>query len=299
MWGTLCLLEVEVTCATRQGAGIDEPLASVTGVGTAFFEADGLGSITSLSGASGVTDTYTYKPFGITTATGSNPNRFRFTGREWDQETGLYYYRARYYDAFVGRFINEDPARVGVNFNGYVHNNPLNARDPSGLWDSYTHHALIWNALYPCGVDPSVIWALQVVSDVFDEQTGLWPWDAPKHGMAAPGQDPAEALLETETFVSDQLGNAQSAYGNGGWWYQPFGQAIHTMMDTTSPAHRKDGMPLTWPELPNALFHGDVPFLSQETWAHMTPELMQLNITNIQNAYEQVTGEALPCDCKQ
>jgi len=118
-----------------QGSGIDEPLASVTGLGAAFFEADGLGSVTSLSGASGVTDTYTYKPFGITTANGSNPNRFRFTGREWDQEAGLYYYRARYYDPAVGRFISEDPIAFegGVDFYAYVQNNAANYADPFGL----------------------------------------------------------------------------------------------------------------------------------------------------------------------
>ena len=118
-----------------QGAGIDQPLASVTELGNAFFEADGLGSITSLSGASGATDTYTYKPFGLTTATGSNPNRFRYTGREWDQETGLYYYRARYYDPTAGRFITEDPIRYrgGINFYRYVSNNPAFSKDPYGL----------------------------------------------------------------------------------------------------------------------------------------------------------------------
>src|ERR671930_204068 len=41
----------------------------------------------------------------ITTTTGSNLNRFRFTGREWDSETNLYYYRARYYDSAVGRSL--------------------------------------------------------------------------------------------------------------------------------------------------------------------------------------------------
>ena len=123
-----------VVASYTQGAGIDEPLASVTGTGTVFFEADGLGSITSLSSATGVTDTYTYKPFGITTATGSNPNRFRFTGREWDQETGLYYYRARYYDPNIGRFLSEDPIGLqgGMNVYGYVAGRPLNWVDPSG-----------------------------------------------------------------------------------------------------------------------------------------------------------------------
>ena len=53
--------------------------------------------------------------------------------RENDQ-TGLYFYRARYYDPTTGRFVSEDPIRfnAGVNFYSYVHNNPLGFRDPSG-----------------------------------------------------------------------------------------------------------------------------------------------------------------------
>jgi len=125
-----------VLASHTQGSGIDEPLASVSGAGTAFYEADGLGSVSSLSSASGITDTYTYKPFGITTATGSNPNRFRFTGREWDQETGFYYYRARYYDPNAGRFLSEDPIafKGGINFYRYVRNSASNLSDPSGLY---------------------------------------------------------------------------------------------------------------------------------------------------------------------
>jgi RHS repeat-associated protein len=62
-------------------------------------------------------------------------NSFRYTGREWDQETGLYYYRARYYDPSIGRFISEDPAgyNAGMNVYRYVRNNPLLFVDPLGL----------------------------------------------------------------------------------------------------------------------------------------------------------------------
>lgn len=91
--------------------------AGVVAAGTLFFEADGLNSVTSLSGTSGLTDTYTYTTFGATTATGTNGNRFRYTGREWDQETGLYYYRARYYAPELGRFITEDPMGAGGGIN--------------------------------------------------------------------------------------------------------------------------------------------------------------------------------------
>lgn len=58
------------------------------------------------------------------------------TGREWDKETGLYYYRARYYDPMEGRFISKDPIgfRGGdANLYGYVRNNPTNLTDPSGM----------------------------------------------------------------------------------------------------------------------------------------------------------------------
>ena len=50
-------------------------------------------------------------------------------------ETGLRYYRARYYDAAVGRFVGEDPLRfkAGTNFYDYVVNNPLRYRDSSGM----------------------------------------------------------------------------------------------------------------------------------------------------------------------
>jgi uncharacterized protein RhaS with RHS repeats len=51
-----------------------------------------------------------YDSFGnITSQTNANVDfRFGYTGREFDEETGLYYYRARYYDASIGRFISED-----------------------------------------------------------------------------------------------------------------------------------------------------------------------------------------------
>jgi RHS repeat-associated protein len=294
-----------------QGAGIDEPLASSTGLGTAFFEADGLGSVTSLSGATGITDTYTYKPFGITTATGSNPNRFRFTGREWDSETNLYYYRARYYDPSTGRFISEDPARSTSNFYPYTRNNPVNRTDPLGLWDTYTHHALIWNALKGCGVSNEDIWQIQEESDFADL---IWqlPGDAYKHSMKAPWQSSADAIQQSDSWVQDNLNSAASMYQTYGdtasvsnptsTWTTPFGDALHTIMDSTSPMHRQKGQPLNWPGS-TTLHHGSSStppgswFGSGETWENMTPGLMQQNIQNIRNAYEQVTGHK--CGCQQ
>jgi RHS repeat-associated protein len=61
---------------------------------------------------------------------------FAFTGREYDVETGLYYYRARYYDPHTGRFLSEAPlsfAAGDANLSRYVFNSPPNYTDPSGM----------------------------------------------------------------------------------------------------------------------------------------------------------------------
>jgi uncharacterized protein RhaS with RHS repeats len=80
---------------------VDEPLSSVVSSTTSYFEQDGLGSVTWLSSSSASTaNTYIYDSFGkLSASTGTLTNSFQYTGREFDQETGLYYYRARYYDA--------------------------------------------------------------------------------------------------------------------------------------------------------------------------------------------------------
>jgi RHS repeat-associated protein len=60
----------------------------------------------------------------------------KFTGKDLDEETGLYYFNARWYDAELGRFISQDPIKDGVNWYVYCGNNPLLFVDPLGL-DAY------------------------------------------------------------------------------------------------------------------------------------------------------------------
>lgn len=120
-----------------QGLNIDEPLAMLRSGTTSYYQADGLGSLTSLSNTSGaLANTYTYDSFGnLVASSGSLVNSFRYTGREFDTETSLYYYRARYYDPQSGRFLSEDPIgfRGGMNFYSYVHNAAIDVADSFGL----------------------------------------------------------------------------------------------------------------------------------------------------------------------
>jgi RHS repeat-associated protein len=122
----------------RRGAGIDEPLVRYQGRTTAYFQADGQGSITSLTDpAGGVPASYVYDSFGnLTASTGTVRNPFEYTGREFDSETGLYYYRARYYDLLSGRFLSEDPLALegaDINLYRFVRNSPTRFVDPLGL----------------------------------------------------------------------------------------------------------------------------------------------------------------------
>jgi RHS repeat-associated protein len=120
-----------------QTDSIDEPVAMLRSSATSYFHADGLGSVTSLSSAAGaIANTYTYDSFGkLTVSTSSLVNPFQYTARESDAETGLYYYRARYYDQNTGRFMSEDSIRYDAgdsNFYRYVANAPLDFVDRSG-----------------------------------------------------------------------------------------------------------------------------------------------------------------------
>ena len=119
---------------------IDSPLSivDVPNSESYYYHKDHLGSITGLSDSSqNNVEAYSYDAYGKTVKSSSveTGNTFAYTGREMDDDD-LYYYRARYYDPTVGRFLSEDP--IGLlsgdhNLYRYVLNAPLNFRDPSGL----------------------------------------------------------------------------------------------------------------------------------------------------------------------
>ena len=82
-----------------------------------------------------VTEKYAYTAYGQTVVTGSGTAAYRYTGRRWDAETGLYFYRARAYSPTLGRFLQADPINTagGINLYAYVGNDPANLLDPMGL----------------------------------------------------------------------------------------------------------------------------------------------------------------------
>jgi RHS repeat-associated protein len=119
-----------------QSQAIDEPLAELQSGTTSYYQQDSINSVTSLSNLTGaLSNSYTYDAFGnLLLTTGSLMNSFQYTGRDFDPETRVGFYRARYYSPDTGRFISEDPIRfrATVNFYPYVLNSPINWRDPDG-----------------------------------------------------------------------------------------------------------------------------------------------------------------------
>lgn len=120
------------------GLEVDERFQrAIVGAGTTSPLTDAIGSELALSTSSqtgGSSTSYAYDPYGNTTASGGgNSNPYQFTGRENDG-TGLYYYRARYYNPTWGRFISEDPIGFlgGINKYAYASGDPLDYTDPSG-----------------------------------------------------------------------------------------------------------------------------------------------------------------------
>jgi RHS repeat-associated protein len=112
-----------------------------------FLHPDHLGSITMITDGNGNVVTggsgkshISYKPYGEihrTDSSGPDITRFKYTGQEEDKESGLLYYKARYYDPMIGRFLQADSVimpdeMMGMNRYMYVEGNPVRYGDASG-----------------------------------------------------------------------------------------------------------------------------------------------------------------------
>ncbi|MBM3436957.1 MAG: RHS repeat-associated core domain-containing protein, partial [Bacteroidetes bacterium] len=126
-----------IEASYNPGPGIDQIQSITRGGQKYFFHEDDLGSPVKITNAIGnVANEYEYDAFGeILQENETVSQPFRFTGREYDSESDLYYYRARYYNQESGRYLSKDPWGMvnGPNTYLYTLSNPVNMVDPSGL----------------------------------------------------------------------------------------------------------------------------------------------------------------------
>ena len=281
------------------GPGRDQPLAMERGGQGFFYQADHQGSIRLVTDAAGfVVNTYEYDSYGNFEAVAEGvPNPYTYTGREQDPESGLYYYRARYYDPTTGRFINEDPisyAGLDVNLYRYVFNNPVNFTDPEGLLTKPAHNVVIDHAF---NSDPNYLLPrreLQILkqgSARVDERGAIKSEFSNEHAMAILGQQTLEqARVGIDSFIESQIQQAINA-PNRDAALAELSEAFHTIADRTSDLHTDDnGNPRYFSLLDASnIKHFIWPkWYNGEDVDDLTPEMIDQAVREMREAYDRV-----------
>jgi RHS repeat-associated protein len=231
------LAPATVTRHLRGAMTIDETFAFTNASGTFVPLHDAIGSARALTDATGAAvETYRAEPFGAQTGMSAAGYRFLHTGREVD-DTGLHYFRSRYYHPGLHRFLSEDAwglASQRTNFYAFVRNNPATLNDPFG-WFSPEGHALATQQAFANigGFSPNDIAQVVGANVAMDSNPISWvnPND-PKHYM--PGTD-----AKAQQFIQEKLAEAIALKQiDRDAALRALGQATHTAQDRYAHADR-------------------------------------------------------------
>lgn len=210
------------------GALTDEKIivaegSSLTAPTRTYFHVNHQGSImemTDAAGNDGTTDAcaagvnclrLAYDEYGnLSPSSPASGVPYRYTGQRYDPETGLYYYRARYYSAQIGRFMQTDPIgyKSDLNFYAYVGNDPLNKTDPNGTFSFPWHFGITFAASLSTG--HSFTQSLKLA------WSALWTDFRPhsqdktveataQHGMRIRGESVEQARQENAKTISREM----------------------------------------------------------------------------------------------
>ena len=215
--------------------------------------------MTNATGTTPFDEDLDYYPYGgiVATSTDAVPQHFKFTGKERDSESGLDNFGFRHNASSLGRFMMADPSRLSVFFNNpqswnrysYVYNSPLRLTDNNGKWPTNIHNQII-DKSFPNLTDAQ----RQILKDVSAQQDSILGGGQAnslsfEHAMRGPGQTVEQAQGQFNDFVASSETSAQTAEWT--FWLKDidnagsmsdealarFGEALHAVVDSTSPAH--------------------------------------------------------------
>lgn len=199
------------------GSSIDDRIAMIGDASCGarcYFQTNHQGSTVALSRQdTSLAAAYGYDAYGRSSAAPEG-NPFRYTGRRLDPETGLYYYRARYYSSNIGRFLQTDPIGTtdDLNLYAYTCNDPLNGIDPLGL-----------DCLTETFTDPGVTSTVTAkrrapweLLDVPGPLSGRGVRDGPRVGPTAPTPRDSESSKACPGSVNTTTEKVINAVGIGG-----------------------------------------------------------------------------------
>jgi len=250
-----------------------------------------------------------YKPFGeIQSEIDFVPNNKKFVGKELDEESGLYYFGARYMEARIGRFVSSDVASpvdvhtskltVGVlsnpqGFNQYAYgfNNPYKNADMDGKWPTEVHNIII-RASFSSGkynLGPSARDAIMRGSREADSRQYQDPAHAYMHGMRSANESPADAVKRMNDYISNKVNDYKMLLSKGKTEkaYEVLGMAMHPIMDSTSPSHT--GFQVSLPMWRNPYWLYEHEYNESANVFKSNPEYMEKTVGMLKEFYNEIS----------
>lgn len=233
-------------------------------------------------------DYYPYGSVRLNEKSGTYENDYKFTGKELDEDTDLYYYGARYYDSAIGRFISIDPWSGDLsnpqtlNKYSYVTNNPLKYVDPSGEYAKDVHYDLTFFLGQAAGLSYDQAAGVALWNQYVDENSGTRP---DSYSNWRSGVTHKYHFAFGQRSVIGDLNNKQT--GGEADYIERFGTFLHTFQDTYSHAGLTPGQHAKKGEKPDLTYLDPEKALEMAESSFLLIRDLNLNL----NGSDQTLGE--------